>query len=194
MSTYPLILASASPRRLALLASIGIVPNEVIPADIDETPLPQEVPRDYARRIARGKAQKIAALHPQACILAADTVVAVGRRILPKGEDADTARHCLRLLSGRRHRVLTGVCMITPQGMREKLVETAVRFARLDEAGIEAYIQSGEWEGKAGAYAIQGAAQRFIPSINGSYTNVVGLPLTEVSVMLKYAIIPAPVC
>jgi septum formation protein len=179
------ILASASPRRRDLLASIGLIPSEVIPADIDETPHKNEVPRDYALRVATEKAQLIASRHPDAIILAADTVVACGRRILPKGENEAIARDCLKLLSGRRHRVMTGLCVIASNHAPAcRVVETTVRFRRLKPADINWYIATGEWEGKAGAYAIQGAAQAFIPFINGSYSNAVGLPLAEVQAML----------
>ncbi len=185
MTHAAFILASASPRRLALLASVGIAPDHVIPADLDETPHKGELPRDYVQRVAREKAQAVAITCPHARILAADTVVAVGRRILPKAEDDATARDCLRLLSGRRHRVFTAVCMLLPDGSpREKLVETVVQFARLTPSMIDDYIATGEWDGKAGGYAIQGAAQAFIPFIRGSYSNVVGLPLAEVALML----------
>ncbi|NBX03885.1 MAG: septum formation protein Maf [Alphaproteobacteria bacterium] len=180
----PFILASASPRRLALLAQIGIAPAEVISADIDETPLKNELPHFYAARVAREKALAVAAQHPDAVVLAADTVVACGRRILPKAEDEKTARKCLTLLSGKRHRVYTAVCIIAGGKTREKTVMTQVKFSRLSPQQISAYIATNEWHGKAGGYAIQGEAAAFIPSINGSFSNVVGLPLAEVASML----------
>lgn len=181
-----LILASASPRRLQLLSLIGITPSQVVPADIDETPLKNELPLAYARRVAEGKARKIATTHPAQTILAADTVVALGRRILGKAEDGTTARHYLALMSGRRHRVITCVCVIDAAGMlRSRTVTTVVRFAPLTQAMIEDYIASGEWEGKAGGYAIQGHAAAFIPFISGSHSNVVGLPLYETAILLR---------
>lgn len=180
-----LILASASPRRLALLAQIGIVPNEIIPADIDETPHKGELPRDYAARVAHEKCAKIAALHPSAIVLAADTVVACGRRILPKAETEAEARQCLALLSGRRHRVLSGVCVAHGGAFQAKLVESMVQFATLNAHDIEAYIASGEWQGKAGGYAIQGLAATFVKTMRGSHSNIVGLPLYEVAKLLK---------
>ena len=182
----PLVLASASPRRLALLNQIGIEPDRLLPADIDESPQAKELPRSLARRLARTKAQvsrRAAERDPKfasAFVLAADTVVSVGRRILPKPELTDEAAACLRLLSGRAHRVYTGLCLVTPAGkVRERLVETRVRFKRLSREEIETYLACGEWQGKAGGYAIQGRAGGFIVTIQGSYTNVVGLPLYE---------------
>ena len=176
----PLVLASASPRRLQLLQQVGIVPGEVDPADVDETPRRRELPHHYARRIARDKLAAVAARHPGAFLLAADTVVAVGRRILPKAEDAAAARRCLELLSGRRHRVLGAVAVQAPDGRRvDTLVTTAVVFKRLSATEVQRYLAGGEWRGKAGGYAIQGAAAAFIPRIVGSYPNVVGLPLVE---------------
>lgn len=180
-----LILASASPRRLQLLASIGIAPGQVIPADIDETPLKRESPLDYVRRVARGKAERITSLHPTATILAADTVVAVGKHILPKAEDADTARACLKLLSNKRHRVLTHVCVVKEGIVHEQTVETLVRFTYLSPEEIERYIASGEWDGKAGGYAIQGLAASYIALMRGSHSNVVGLPLYETRRLLR---------
>lgn len=175
-----LVLASASPRRLALLQQVGVEPAAVDPAALDESPLKGELPHLYARRIAEAKATAVAARHPDSFILAADTVVALGRRILPKAESADEARRCLTLLSGRRHRVLGAVVAIAPDGRRgRRLATTQVSVRRLSEAEIEAYLAGGEWQGKAGGYAIQGAAAAFIPWINGSYPNVVGLPLVE---------------
>ena len=175
-----LILASASPRRLELLAQAGITPDAVVPADIDESPLPHERPRSLAERLARSKAEAIAAQYPDDFVLAADTVVAMGIRVLEKPADAAEATKFLRKLSGRRHRVIGGICGIAPGGVvRAKTIVTQVRFKRLTDAEIAAYIASGEWQGKAGGYAIQGAAGALIPWINGSYTNVVGLALTE---------------
>ncbi len=179
-----LTLASASPRRLELLAQIGVVPDAVIPADIDETPLKAELPRVYAGRLSREKALAVQA---EGLVLAADTVVAVGRRILEKPCDAAEAERFLRLLSGRRHRVITGVALRRGDKLVAKQVETAVRFKHMSEAEIAAYIASNEWQGKAGGYGIQGLASAYIPWINGSYSNVVGLPLAEVSNMLTSA-------
>lgn len=182
------ILGSASPRRLDLLAQIGLRPTAVAPADIDETPLKDELPQQLAARLASEKAQAVAALHPGAWVLTADTVVGVGRRILPKAEDEATARQCLAMLSGRRHRVWGGMALVAPDGrLRARLVETALRFARLTPQQVEGYIASGEWNGKAGGYAIQGLAASFIPWIQGSYSNVVGLPLHELSNLLRGA-------
>lgn len=180
------ILASGSPRRLDLLRQIGCEPAQVLPADIDETPRKDELPPQYALRIAREKAQAIAALHPSEAVLAADTVVAMGRRVLPKAEDEATARRCLLRLSGRRHRVYTAVALVLPDGtLRQLRVMTQVRFKRLSEQEIADYLASREWQGKAGGYAIQGRAAAFIPAINGSYSNVVGLPLAEVAGLLR---------
>lgn len=179
------MLASASPRRLDLLAQIGVTPARVDPADLDETPLPRELPEHHARRVAAEKAAAVAARQPGALVLAADTVVACGRRILPKAEDAATARECLTLLSGRRHRVFGGVCLITPDGRRlERTVRTDVTFKCLSAMEIDAYLAAGEWDGKAGGYAIQGRAAAFIRWIGGSYSNVVGLPLHETAGLL----------
>lgn len=181
-----LVLASASPRRLALLRQIGVFPDHLHPADIDETPHLLEHPRFLARRLAREKAERGAKLVrvlpglEEALVLAADTVVAVGRRILPKPADEEEARECLRLLSGRTHKVYTGVCLINSKGKsRHKLVESRVRFERLGREVIEAYLLSGEWQGKAGGYAIQGRAGCFALQISGSYSGIVGLPLAE---------------
>ncbi len=182
-----LILASASPRRLALLAQLGIVPDRVLPAAIDETPRREELPRLYAQRIARAKADAARALSgPTGLILAADTVVAVGRRILPKAETQDQARQCLRLLSGRRHQVITAVVLRTPDGRSsERIVTSTVSFARLTQAQQETYLAGPDWHGKAGGYAIQGAAAGFIRFLSGSYSNVVGLPLFETAQLLR---------
>ncbi|MCB9956990.1 MAG: septum formation protein Maf [Rhodospirillaceae bacterium] len=178
-----LVLASASPRRLDLLRQIGVTPDRVAPADMDETPGVRELPVDHARRLAREKADAVAVRGQ--FTLAADTVVACGRRILPKPDDAAGVRACLRLLSGRRHRVHTGVCVIAPDGRRAlRVVTTLVQMARLTDAMAAAYIASGEGQGKAGGYAIQGRAARFVTQISGSYTNVVGLPVWETAQML----------
>jgi septum formation protein len=180
-----LVLASASPRRLELLRQIGIVPDLVASAALDETPLQGELPAAHAKRLARQKAEAVAARQPDSLVLAADTVVACGRRILPKAETEAEAKRCLALLAGRRHRVLTAVCLIGPGGARgERLVLTRVMIKSLSEAERRAYLASGEWRGKAGGYAIQGRAQGFIPWINGSYSNVVGLPLAETATLL----------
>lgn len=174
----PLILASASPRRLDLLRQVGITPDHVAPADIDETPLRRELPAPHAARLAQAKAAAVAARHPGAFVLAADTVVGVGRRILPKAEREDEARACLALLSGRRHRVHGGICLVAPDGRSAlRTVETVVTFKRLTPGEIDAYIAAGEWRGKAGGYAIQGRAAALVRWLSGSYTNVVGLCL-----------------
>ena len=183
MTRPRLVLASASPRRLALLAQIGVTPDAVVATDIDETPLPAELPRLAAQRLARAKAD--AAATPGAFVLAADTVVAVGRRMLPKPATVEEARACLRLLSGRNHRVHTSICLVTPkETFRQRHVESRVRFKRLSEQDIEAYLASGEWRGKAGGYAAQGIAGAFLVKIVGSYSNIVGLPLYETITML----------
>jgi septum formation protein len=183
--TAPLVLASASARRLALLAQIGIAPDEVVPAEVDETPRPRERPADYARRIAEAKAEAVASRFPGAFVLAADTVVAAGRRILPKPADEAEAGRCLTLLSGRRHRVFGAVALRAPDGRQgRRLVVTAVRFKRLHGAEIAAYLAGGEWRDRAGGYAIQGRAAAFAPAINGSYSNVVGLPVAETADLL----------
>ena len=183
-----LILASASPRRVQLLEQVGITPDDIIPADIDETPLKAELPRDLAQRLAIGKAQAIAAQHKDAFILAADTVVGCGRRILDKAEDETYARKCLEQLSGRRHHVYGGIALITPDGQTVKrLVDTVVQFKRLTENDIESYIKSKEWDGKAGGYAIQGLAESYIKFIRGSYSNVVGLSLYDTIQILSGA-------
>jgi len=185
------VLASGSPRRLTLINQAGIEPDALRPADVDEVPKRGELPRACANRLARAKAEvALAAVREDAdlqgaFILAADTVVAVGRRILPKAELLDEAAQCLRLLSGRNHRVYTAICLVTPkEGFRQRLVETRVRFKRLSAEDIEAYLASGEWRGKAGGYAAQGLAGTFIVKIVGSYSSVVGLPLYEIMAML----------
>jgi septum formation protein len=181
-----LVLASASPRRLDLLRQIGVVPDRIDPAAIDEAALKGELPVAHARRLAAAKLEVVAPRHAGAYVLAADTVVACGRRILPKAEDATIARNCLELLSGRRHRVLGAVELRGPDGRRlRRLVTTAVIFKRLSPNEIERYLAGGEWRGKAGGYAIQGLAAAFIPAITGSYSNVVGLPLAETWAMLQ---------
>lgn len=183
-----LVLASASPRRLELLARIGVVPDKVDPADIDESIPPWELPRVHALRLAREKAEAVAARHPEALVLAADTVVAVGRRILPKVEDEATLRACMRLLSGRRHRVLTGIALAAPrQPLRTRLGETMIAMKRLSEEEIDYYASHGEWRGKAGGYALQGYGEVYVRHIAGSYSNVVGLPLAETRLLLKAA-------
>lgn len=179
-----LILASASPRRLDLLAQIGVVPDRVAPAHIDESPLTGEMPAQYALRMAREKAEaafnsEFATLGPADLVLAADTVVACGRRILPKAESEDQAKHCLALLSGRAHRVYSAVVVRNADRSSERNVMTRVRFARLSSSDIQTYLEGGEWQGKAGGYAIQGHAAAFVAAINGSYSAVVGLPLFE---------------
>ncbi len=180
-----LILASASPRRRELLARLGIEPARIIAADIDETPLPGELPRAHAVRLAAEKARAAAALAPGSFILAGDTVVGVGRRILPKAEDEPTARACLKLISGRRHRVFSAVALVSPDGtMREALSETALRFKRLSNTEIDAYIAGGEWQGKAGGYAIQGVAEGFCLWLAGSHSGVMGMPLYETRKLL----------
>ena len=184
-----LVLASASPRRLDLLRQVGREPAEIDPADIDESPLARELPRAYALRMATAKLAAVKPRHPGAIVLAADSVVVCGRRILPKAETIDEARTCLGLLSGRRHRVLGGLAVAGPDArMKSRLVETIVRFKRLETAEIDAYLESGEWRGKAGGYAIQGRAAAFVAFLSGSYSNVVGLPLFETEQLLKAAV------
>ncbi len=186
-----LILASASPRRLALLAQIGIIPDAIAPQTLDETPAPGELPRPHAERLAREKAR--AAAVPDAYVLAADTVVAVGRRILGKAETEAEAMACLTMLSGRRHHVYTAVVLITPDGAHSaRLSESSVTFARLTEAQIRAYLDSGEWQGKAGGYAIQGFAAAFVRALSGSFSGVVGLPLFETAQLLRGRGVLAP--
>jgi septum formation protein len=181
-----LVLASASPRRVSLLEQVQLPPDEVDPADIDEMPRKDELPAQHAVRLAAEKARRVAERHPGAFVLAADTVVACGRRILPKAEDAATARRCLELLSGRRHRVHGGLALATPEGgLASRAVRTMVAFKRLSQAELDAYLAAGEWDGKAGGYAIQGRAAAFVEAVNGSYPNVVGLPLFETARLLE---------
>jgi septum formation protein len=185
----PLILASSSPRRLDLLARIGIVPDAVRPADIDETPLAGELPAPHAERLAAAKAAAVA--EPRTLTLAADTVVAVGRRILPKAEDEATVRRCLTLLSGRRHRVLSAVTLIDGEGRaRHRLSTSILAFKRLSAAEIDSYVSCGEGLGKAGGYAIQGRAEAFVRFLSGSHSGVVGLPLFETRALLEAAGVP----
>ena len=186
-----LVLASGSPRRLSLLNQAGIEPDSLQPTEVDELPGKGELPRAVANRLAKTKAQaalasvKIDEELRGSYILAADTVVAVGRRIMPKAEMLDEAAACLRMLSGRNHRVYTGICLVTPkETFRQRLIETRVRFKRLSNEDIEAYLASGEWRGKAGGYAVQGLAGTFVVKMVGSYTNVVGLPLYETMSLL----------
>ena len=182
------ILASASPRRAELLKQIGITPKTIIPANIDETPDPREAPRAYVQRMATSKAEAIAKQHPKTAILAADTIVTVGRRILGKPSTRDHAEKMLKLLSGRRHQVLTAITLKTPDGKtRNRIVTSKLRLKRLDEATIKYYLDSNEWKDKAGAYAIQGIAALWIDWISGSYSNIVGLPLAETGQLLKSA-------
>ena len=187
-----LVLASGSPRRLGLLNQAGIEPDSLKPTEVDEIPKRGELPRALATRLARAKADsalEAVRLDEElrgAYVVAADTVVAVGRRVLPKAETLDEAAQCLRLLSGRNHRVYTGVCLVTPkESFRQRLVETRVRFKRITKEDLEAYLASGEWRGKAGGYAVQGLAGTFVVKIVGSYTNVVGLPLYETLSLLS---------
>jgi len=181
-----LILASASPRRRDLLRQVALAPDMIDPADIDESPRRGELPGKHALRLAEEKARTVAGRHPGAFILAADTVVACGRRILPKADDEATARHCLELLSGRRHRVHGGIAVVTPGNrLVSRHVETIVTMKPLQEAEISRYLASGEWQGKAGGYAIQGLAALFVRYIGGSYSNVVGLPLHETAALLS---------
>jgi septum formation protein len=188
MGTLHLTLASASPRRRELLGRLGLAPNAVTPADIDETPLKGELPRAYALRMGREKALAVEA---PGYVLAGDTVVAVGRRILPKTETEDEARACLELMSGRRHQVLSSVVLRTPDGtLRERLDETVVHFKRLSAEEISAYLAGGEWQGKAGGYAIQGAAEGLIEWIRGNHSGVMGLPLYHTRALLKAAGFP----
>lgn len=184
MDRAPLVLASASPRRRDLLVQIGIVPDRIVSTDVDETPLPAEQPRVCALRLAHAKAAAVDA--PGCLVLAADTVVAAGRRILPKAENETDARACLSLLSGRRHRVFTAVVLRSAAGQcGERIAVSIVTFARLTQQQIDAYVASGEWQGKAGGYAIQGLAAAFIRYVSGSHSNVVGLPLFETAQLLR---------
>jgi len=184
--TPRLVLASESPRRRDLLASIGLTPDIIAPADVDETPLKDELPRRLAARLAAAKAEAAAARFPDDFVLAADTVVSVGRRILPKASNAAEVAECLRLLSGRAHRVVTGVSVRAPGGRRgDRLVETRLKMRRLSEAEIRAYAEGGEGVGKAGGYGIQGRAGVFILSLSGSWPAVVGLPLHETEALLR---------
>ncbi len=187
-NNLPLVLASESPRRLALLAQAGVVPDRVLPARVDEVPHRGEEPRAHALRLARAKAEAVVnVMGPDpAVVLAADTVVACGRRILPKADNEADVRRCLALLSGRRHCVMTAIAVHAPErGLRTRLVETRVSFKRLTDEEIVQYLSTGEGEGKAGGYAIQGRAEIFVRQINGSYSNVVGLPLLETIGLLK---------
>lgn len=187
-ASTPLILASASPRRRDLLAQIGVIPTAIIPADIDETAYRAELPAAYARRMAAQKCQTIVHQRPGAAVLAADTVVAVGRRILPKAESIAEAVQCLRLLSGRAHKVIGGIALALPeQPLRLRLVTTRVTFKKLSESEIKAYLASGEWLGKAGGYAIQGRAAVFVQALGGSHSNVVGLSVHETYQLLMGA-------
>ncbi len=182
-----LILASESPRRKALLAQAGIVPDQIVPAAIDESVKKGELPRAHALRLATEKARAVAETH-QGLTLAADTVVALGRRILPKAADDQTVRDCLKLLSGRRHQVITAVALIAPDGkLRSRVVQTRVSFVRLTQSQIEDYVDCREGLGKAGGYAVQGRAEIFVKAISGSYSNVVGLPLMETAALLAGA-------
>jgi len=181
-----LVLASASPRRLDLLRQIGLEPDEIAAADIEETPITTDTPRRLALRLAQEKAARVAASSPDAYVLAADTVVAVGRRVLPKVENLLEGRRCLELLSGRNHRVMTGVAVAAPQGRSAaRLVETRVQFKRLSHSEIDRYLDAGEGLGKAGGYAIQGRAGAFVIELHGSYSGVVGLPLHETACLLE---------
>jgi septum formation protein len=181
-----LILASASERRVDLLRQIGLVPDRIVPAELDETPRRGETPRHLVLRLAEAKARAVALRHPGAFVLGADTAVAAGARILPKAETEAEARQCLRLLSGRRHRVHGGVALLSPDGrIGRRHVVTSVAFKRLEPAEIDAYVASGEWHGKAGGYAVQGRAGAFVRLIVGSYSNVVGLPLYETAALLR---------
>jgi septum formation protein len=181
-----LVLASSSPRRLALLRRVGVEPDAVVAPAVDERVAAGELPHDYARRLARTKAHAVAAREPERFVLAADTVVACGRRILDQTDDVAAARRALALLSGRRHRVWTAVAVVPPGGEpRLKTEMTQVRFKRLERDEIERYLDSGEWRGKAGAYAIQGRAEAFVLALNGSYSNVVGLPTATTLALLR---------
>ena len=181
-----LVLASASPRRAELLDQIGVVPNLIVPPNIDETVITGESPRHLVSRLSVNKAIWVSEKHSGSIILAADTIVACGRRILSKAENLEQARNFLTLLSGRSHRVISGLAIISPNGrLHKRIVETRVNFKRLSPTELDLYLKSGEWEDKAGAYAIQGSAAKFVKSINGSYSNVVGLPLFETAQLLE---------
>lgn len=184
----PLVLASASPRRRDLLAQIGVAPDAIDAADVDETPSRGELPRQLVARLSQMKAQAVQARHPGSLVLAADTVVACGRRILPKAETEPQARQCLELLSGRQHQVLTGIALLDGRGaLRQRVAVTRVAFRRLHPDEIAHYLALGEWRGKAGGYAIQGHAECFVRTLNGSYSNVVGLPLMQTILLLRGA-------
>lgn len=188
MTQPRLILASASPRRKVLLEQMGFPADEILPADVDESERRGELPRDYVLRVAKDKANKIHHAHPDAIVIAADTTVACGRRIMQKAENEAEARSFLQMLSGRRHTVYTGVVMGYEGRLYSKVVETVVKFRTLLPNEIDAYVAGGEWEGKAGGYGIQGSAEMFIPWIRGSYSNIVGLPLHETRQLLRRAL------
>lgn len=190
-----LILASASPRRRDLLGQMGIVPDEIYPADLDETPRMSELPRPYALRLAFEKAQAVFPKYTDAVVLAADTVVACGRRILPKTETREEAQDCLELLSGRGHRVMTAIAVLSAKrDAQVRVVTTRVKLKRLTDQEIHQYLESGEWHGKAGGYGIQGAAGSLVASLSGSYTGVVGLPVFETRNLLQAAGYSVPLC
>jgi len=180
-----LVLASASPRRRELLAQAAIVPDKIVPAHVDEQPQAKELPRDHAIRLAIAKAMAVSRLEPDALVLGADTVVACGRRILPRAQNEDDVGRCLTLLSGRRHMVFTAIAVFVDEKIRKRVVATRVGFKRLTAKEIDGYAESGEGVGKAGGYAVQGRAGAFVSFLNGSYTNVVGLPLMETLALLK---------
>ena len=185
-SGAPLVLASASPRRLALLAQVGVAPDAIDPAEVDEAAREDETPRRLALRLALDKAMRVAKRHPGAFVLGADTVVSLGRRVLPKAQSEGEARACLTLLSGRAHRVATGVAVCAPGGrLASRLVESRVHLKRLTRAEVDAYIAGDQWRGKAGGYAIQGRADGFVTALQGSYSGVVGLPLYETLMLLE---------
>ena len=185
-TSLDLVLASASPRRAELLDQIGVVPNLIVPPNINETVITGESPRQLVSRLSVNKAIWVSEKHSGSIILAADTIVVCGRRILSKAENLEQARNFLNLLSGRRHKVITGLAIISPNGrLHKRIVETRVNFKSLSPTELDLYLKSGEWEDKAGAYAIQGSAAKFIKSINGSYSNVVGLPLFETAQLLE---------
>ena len=183
-----LILASASPQRVNLLKQVAITPDKIIPADIDETPIKGELPPAYVKRVAEEKAKKIHLENKDSFVLAADTVAALGRRIIGKADDEEMARKYVKMISGRRHKVLSGVTVIAPDGTKKsKIVTTTVKFRTMSPKEIDRYLKSGEWVGKSGCFAIQGRAGEFIEWLNGSFSNVVGLPLFETCHMLKNA-------